>query len=200
MLSNTLTLDDEEAVQKELLALQEVIVSISIQSLLIRLFYSSAGGDKHWTALCSFWLSCEHRDERCALFHSFVIIIPTYLFRTETRGVQQSSCRWVIQEYASIPTIYHPSKSPNPNLRFFLDSSPALEPSCGLFKFRYLPTPPLSASLLSAEFPEPISTPNQLTLSFFFSSTDAVATVLSFSALFANFFARRFLYSSKGSW
>jgi hypothetical protein len=41
-------------------------------------------------------------------------------------------------------------------------------------------------------------TPNQLTSSFFFSSTDA--TALSFSALFANFFARRFLYSSNGSW
>jgi flagellin-like hook-associated protein FlgL len=50
MLSNTLTLDDEEAVQKELLELQEAIVSVSTQSLLTRALHSSAGGqngDKH---------------------------------------------------------------------------------------------------------------------------------------------------------
>jgi len=50
MLSNTLTFDDEEAVQKELLALQEAIVSISTQSLLFPLFHSPTGGqsgDKH---------------------------------------------------------------------------------------------------------------------------------------------------------
>ena len=29
-------------------------------------------------------------------FIRLFIIIPTYLFRTEIRGVQQSSCRWVI--------------------------------------------------------------------------------------------------------
>jgi hypothetical protein len=50
MLSNTLTFDDEEAVQKELLALQEAIVSISTQSLLFQPFHSPAGcqsGAKH---------------------------------------------------------------------------------------------------------------------------------------------------------
>lgn len=56
MLSNTLTVDDEEVVQKELLELQEAIVSISTQSLL--------------TQALSFFCSCPKRRRalNCPLF------------------------------------------------------------------------------------------------------------------------------------
>lgn len=91
--------------------------------------------------------------------------------------------------------IHHPSKSPNPSFRFFLVSAPDATGSCGLLRDKYLPT------LLPVSDPnivplEPSFSPNQFMSSRLSSS---VLSGCSASALFASFFARRLLYSSKGS-
>lgn len=105
-------------------------------------------------------------------------------------------------EYIVFIRVYHPSKSPNPILRFFFGSSAAPSPpSCGRFKFKYFPTDPPAELDSKAEPVVPTFTPNQLIPSeAFFSGALWTFLLCSASARLASFFARRVLYSSKGSW
>ena len=221
MLSNNLTLDEEDAVQLELRELQAVS-----QIYVTKDHNIDPSSLRH--------KNCNQKSQ--SRFRRHRRLSPSCLSRMVSRllvyGAHVVSCFAALERdripvpawniygfvfYLDLLTIkwqiiyldgcvirtcaHHPSKFPKPTFRFFFTSSPppGSFPSKGLFKLRYFPTPPLVAPPPKAESPVPTFTPNQLMSSPFFSALRS-CPLCSASALFASFFARRVLYSSNGSW
>lgn len=179
MLSNTLTLDEEEAVQTELLELEAQHVGASnffIQPQQLILEFSLKLN-------CLNCLKCHHQNQlakhqsvtrspslmqqgpRYLWRHELVLHMLSYTDMSYTDKMHPFHCN-------KEDLYYHPEKSPKPVLRFFLCSSAApllATVTCGRLRFKYFPTPPLSAAIAVSD---PTLTPNQFISSFSFFSEE----------------------------